>query len=104
ACAEFVLGRPAISIEALSELRDLLTGLRASPSCDMPAVKPLLTEVPNEASAKPASSAVQPAAGGSRSGSTADGQKRRTGSRAGRTAGQRGKGKRRAGRGKRRSG
>ena len=57
-CAEFVLRRPPISIEALTELRDLLTALRGSPSCDMPAVKPLLTEVPNEASAKPASSAV----------------------------------------------
>jgi hypothetical protein len=29
ACAEFVVGTPVVSIEALAELRDLLVALRA---------------------------------------------------------------------------
>ena len=103
ACAEFFVGPPFISIEALTELRDLLAALRGSPLCDMPSMKEVLTEVPNEASAEAASSSVQSAPGGSYTNGAARKQKRRTRSRAGRTVTQRGKRKRRAKRGNRRS-
>lgn len=33
-CAQFSLGKPAIALEALNELRDLLTSLQKSSSCD----------------------------------------------------------------------
>jgi hypothetical protein len=105
ACAEFVIGTPFISIEALTELRDLLGELRASPLlCDMASVKEVLTEVPNEASAAAGSSAIQPTPDRSHTNRTAKRQKRRTRSRAGRTVTQRSNRKRRSERDKRRSG
>jgi hypothetical protein len=46
---------PFISVAALTELRDLLGALRASPTlCDMASVKQVLTEVSNETSAEAA--------------------------------------------------
>jgi hypothetical protein len=104
ACAEFVVGSPFISVEALTELRDLLAALRASPLCDMASMKEARMEVPNQASAEAASSAVPSAPGRAQINRTANGQKRRTRSRAGRTVTQRGKRKRRPKHGNRRSG
>ena len=79
ACAEFVIGTPAVSIAALTELRDLLATLRAVPSCGIPSVKQPFTEVPNEAASAHASgSAVQSAANRDITNGNSRGQNRRT--------------------------
>ena len=103
ACAEFVVGPPLISIEALTELRGVLAELRTSPACDMASVKQLATEVPNEASTRFTSPTVQPAAGGSHASGAANGQRPGTRSRPRRTVDRRSKRKRPPKRGNRRS-
>jgi len=90
ACAEFVVGAPAISAAALTELRDLLAALRASLPCGMPSLKRTFTEDPNEAAAtEAAASAVQPATGGDSVGGDTSGQNRTTRSRTGGTIAER---------------
>jgi hypothetical protein len=76
ACAEFIIGAPVIAIEALTELRDLLVVLRATPRCDMASLKPVLTEVKNEGLSEVTTSTVQPAAVRSRASRIAKGQER----------------------------
>ena len=52
-CTEFSIGKPAIAIEALCELRDLLTSLQKSSPCDKASLASLLSqeerrEIPSE--------------------------------------------------------
>ena len=90
ACAEYVIGAPAISVAALTELRDFLAALRVAPPCGMPSVKQTFTEVPNEAAANEApGSAVQSAIGGDIAGGVTREQSRTARSRTRRALAQR---------------
>src|SRR5689334_17433293 len=84
-CTEFVIGPPVIAIDALLELRDLLTVLRASPQCDKPSLRPLPKEGKNEGSVEAKSSATQSSTTGPDPGRTPRQQGRGTRARAGRT-------------------
>src|SRR5215831_16431890 len=93
-CATFSLGQPAVAIEALHELRDLLTSLQNASSCDKASVRSPSQEDKHEipsAVRQPAteSSIARPCAGGTFSERTA-----RAHPRSGRVARQRSRSKR----------
>jgi hypothetical protein len=83
ACAEHIVGAPVIAIDALLELRDLLTALRSKPECDKPSLKPLPMEGQDEISAEAASTATQSATAGSDTDRDTNRKGRRGGSRPG---------------------
>ena len=75
-CAQFSLGKPAIALEALNELRDLLTSLQKSSSCDKGSVASLPQEDEHEINAEVDQPATEPrvarsCAGGASPGPTA---------------------------------
>lgn len=85
-CAEFVIGSPVIAVDALLELRDLLSVLRAKPECDKPSLRPMPKEGKNEGTAEAASSATPSSAIGPGTDRTPRPQRRRTRPRAGGTS------------------
>jgi len=90
-CAEFIVGSPLISIDALSGLRDLLTVLRPSPPCGKALLRTLSKEDNDEISAEANTQSAKSSTTKSRAGNASDRQGQRTRSRAGRTSNQRGK-------------
>lgn len=86
-CTTFSVGPPAIAIEALSELRDLLNSLQKSDSCDTaPTTSPLSQEAKREIAPEVRSSPTESNAARSHPGGTSSGPAERTRPRSGRAA------------------
>jgi hypothetical protein len=77
-CAQFVIGKPLVAVEALLELRDLLKALRASPPGELASLKIMPLEGKHETSAEAQAPTAQSLAPGSAANPTSRRSRQRT--------------------------